>query len=186
MDQSTKQSIREANKKFLMKEYKMFQNKKTLIVALIVPILSLIALTSYKKYILAVGYEIVLPISGYDPRDLLSGHYITYRIEYGISEICSNQYESRIAYVCLEPNKSVNFSVPLSCTKMIEGECNYGQFKAGIEKYFVPEDKAKYLESQIRSKSASIVLSVTRNGRAQVKDLLLDGQPWKDLPIDSQ
>jgi len=164
----------------------MFQNKKNLIVALIVPILSLIALTSYKKYILAVGYEIILPISGYDPRDLLSGHYITYRIEYGISEICSNQYESRIAYVCLEPNKSVNFSVPLSCTKMIEGECNYGQFKAGIEKYFAPEDKAKYLESQIRSKSASIVLSVTRNGRAQVKDLLLDGQPWKDLPIDSQ
>jgi uncharacterized membrane-anchored protein len=63
---------------------------------------------------------------------------------------------------------------------LIRGVCKFSRFEAGIEKYYVSEDKAKHLEDQIRSKSASIVLSITRDGQAQVKDLLVNGQSWKN------
>lgn len=36
--------------------------------------------------------------------------------------------------------------------------------------------RGKHLEGQIRSKTASIVLYITHDGQAQVKDLLVNGQ----------
>ena len=157
----------------------MIQTKRALVIALIFPIVALAALTAYKKYVLSFGEEITLPISGYDPRDLLSGHYLIYQIDYGVDGICSGNSGQRTGYVCLQP-KMFSFSAPEGCSKLIRGTCNYGRFEAGIEKYFVPQDKAKDLEAQVRSKTASIVLSFTHSGQAQVKDLLVDGESWKD------
>lgn len=157
----------------------MMQTKRALIIALMFPILALVSLTAYKKYVLSVGQEIILPISGYDPRDLLSGHYLIYRIDYGVEGICASNSAPQTGFVCLEP-KTFSYSAPQSCSKLIRGVCNNGRFEAGIEKYYVPEDQAKRLEEQIRSKPASIVLSVTQSGEAQVKDLLVNGQSWKN------
>ena len=81
--------------------------------------------------------------------------------------------------VCLSP-KMFSYDVPESCTILIRGTCQNGRFEAGIEKYYVPEDKAKYLEGKVRSMSASIVISVMNDGRTQVKDLLFNGKNWKD------
>lgn len=90
----------------------MIQSKRALIIALIFPIFALAALTTYKKYVLSFGKEIVLPISGYDPRDLLSGHYLIYQIDYGVSGICSRNSGQQTGYVCLEP-KMFSYSAPL-------------------------------------------------------------------------
>ena len=43
-----------------------------------------------------------------------------------------------------------------------------------------PPEEAKRLEGLVQSKNASIVLSVPKNGKAQVKDLLINGLPWRD------
>jgi hypothetical protein len=40
--------------------------------------------------------------------------------------------------------------------------------------------KAKELETLILSNPAEIVLSIPKNGRAQVKDLLINGRPWDE------
>lgn len=157
----------------------MIQTKKALIIALLFPILALMALTAYKKYVLSFGEEIILPISGYDPRDLLSGHYLIYQIDYGVHGVCTSNSGQQAGYVCLAP-KMFSYSPPDGCSKLIRGVCKLNRFEAGIEKYYVPEDKARYLEEQIRSKTASIVLSITRDGQAQVKDLLVNGQSWKN------
>jgi uncharacterized membrane-anchored protein len=157
----------------------MMQTKKMLVMALLFPILALAALTAYREYVFSYGDEVTLPISGYDPRDLLAGHYLTYRIDYGIDGICSPpSAQQTTGFVCLEP-KVFSYSAPKSCSKLIRGVCNYGRFEAGIERYYVPENQAKRLEEQIRAKTASIVLSVTHHGEAQVKDLLVNGQSWK-------
>lgn len=157
----------------------MIQTKKALLLALTFPILALAILTAYRNYVLTFADEVVLPISGYDPRDLLSGHYLIYQIDYGVDGICSGEKTQKSGYVCLSP-KGFSYTPPESCTKLISGVCNRGRFEAGIEKYFVPEEEAKDLEAQVRSKSASIVLSIPSSGQAQVKDLLVNGQSWKD------
>jgi uncharacterized membrane-anchored protein len=158
----------------------VIQSRRLLLFALIFPIAGLAALTAYKKYILSFGQEVVLPISGYDPRDLLSGHYLTYRVDYGLTQDCYSGSMTHDAYVCLD-TKSVSYSYPDGCERLIKGQCRGSRFEAGIEKFYVPEDKAKILEDKVRDKSGSIVLSVTRDGRAQVKDLLIDGKSWRDF-----
>jgi uncharacterized membrane-anchored protein len=157
----------------------MIQTKRALILALIFPILVLAGLSVYRGYVRSTGVEVILPISGYDPRDLLSGHYLIYRIEYGVEGICSGLTgQGTTGYVCLDP-KMFSSSQPLNCSTLIRGICNDGRFEAGIEKYYVPEKQARQLEQQIQSKSASILLSITSTGQAQVKDLMVNGRSWK-------
>jgi len=159
----------------------MIKSQKGVLIALIFPIIALVLLVGYKKYILSFGEEVTLPITGYDPRDLLSGHYLLYRIDYGVKACSRNKYASnKTAYVCLKPKK-FSYSWPEKCKLLIKGSCNRLRFEAGIERYFVPENEAKKLEGLVRDNEASIVLSVLRNGKAQIKDLLIDGKPWRDL-----
>jgi uncharacterized membrane-anchored protein len=155
----------------------MMKNKKALIIALLFPIIVLGTLTAYRQYVFSHGDEVVLPISGYDPRDLLAGHYLTYRIDYGVDGICAAYSPQQTGFVCLAP-KMFSYTEPENCSKLIRGVCNYGRFEAGIERYYVSDDKAKYLEEQVRAKAASIVLSVTPGGQAQVKDVLVNGRSW--------
>jgi uncharacterized membrane-anchored protein len=157
----------------------MIPTKKRLTAALLFPILSLMALAAYKNSVVNFGQEVILPISGYDPRDLLSGHYLIYRIDYGIQGLCSEDFGQYEAHVCLEPLR-YSLTRPEDCAKLIRGVCNSGRFEAGIEKYYVPEERALELEDKVRSKSASIVLALTPGGQAQVKDLLIDGHSWQE------
>jgi len=158
----------------------MIKTKTALFLALLFPFISLILLTAYKASIRASGHEVILPIAGYDPRDLLSGHYLIYRIIYGVDGICASNNEIHTGYVCLDP-KEFSTSAPENCKALIQGVCNYGVFTAGIERFYIPDSHAIVLEQEIRNKSASIVLSVNGTGKALVKDLLIDGRTWKSF-----
>lgn len=156
----------------------MIYSKKILILVLLIPILALAALVAYKKHVLASGKEVILPISGYDPRDILAGHYLIYRVDYPVPNVCANVKTNAFGYICLEPPLFSLQPIP-GCKTMIRGICQYRRFVAGIEKYYIPEDQAAYLDEKIRGKAASIVISVTPAGHAVVKDLLIDGASWK-------
>lgn len=52
---------------------------------------------------------------------------------------------------------------------------------AGLEKYFIPEEQALRLEEIVQSGKASVVLAVSRDGQAMVKDLLINGKRWQDI-----
>ena len=46
------------------------------------PLAVLVAWTGYHTISSRIGTEIILKVAGYDPRDLLSGHYLTYNVVY--------------------------------------------------------------------------------------------------------
>ena len=156
----------------------MMRTKSFLIIALLFPIITLLTLTSYKKHLLESGYVVTLKVSGYDPRDLLSGHYLIYTVDYGMNDLCRNYSTIQSAYICLD-TKTFSVMPDISCKHFIAGTCNYGRFEAGIEKFYIPEEKAVMLDKKIRGKQASIVISVSPGGHAQVKDLLIDGKSWR-------
>ena len=160
----------------------MIKSKKIhVLIALIIPIIALFALAIYKKYNFLTGHEVILPITGYDPRDLLSGYYLTYTVEYDIKQICHDKKyrEDKVAYICLKP-RDFSYTKPYNCDLFIKGVCNKRTFKAGIERYYVPKEHAQRLEKLVRSNKMSIVLSIPKNGDAQVKDLLINGKSWTD------
>jgi uncharacterized membrane-anchored protein len=170
-------------------------NKRHLIFALAFPIIVLAALIIYKQARVMTGKEIILPISGFDPRDILSGHYLVYRIDYGISnrDICNN-YNNNDAFICLKkdyknpdiytsiisPDKDFLDLDDEECFAAIKGKCLDGRFVAGIEKFFIPEGYARLLDRAVRNRQGKIVLSVSSGGSAAIKDLLIDGKSWKE------
>jgi len=175
----------------------MIENPR-LALAVAFPILCLAGLTAYKQVRVMVGTSVVIPIAGFDPRDLLSGHYLTYRLDLGpgSAAICDpGQEQSQRpdeVFVCVVADhgtmtlarRILTYEAPSSgttpgCTVVLRGRCEHGRFLAGIERFYVPEEHAAALDQAVRSQKGAVVVAVDRSGRAAVKDLLIDGRPWR-------
>ncbi len=160
-----------------------------IILSLLFPIVLLGALVAHKQWVLQHGAEIHLPIEGFDPRDLLSGHYLTFRINYGIP-VCINNPEnngssSRLqeypAHVCLAPpGFAFGHTANTECSLFILGNCQGSNFRAGIERFYIPEEYARPLDTEVRNKKGEIILSVSASGTATIKGLLINGTPWQE------
>jgi uncharacterized membrane-anchored protein len=153
----------------------MIQNKKVLMIVLFFPILVLGSIAIQKKISMETGRQVTLPIFGYDPRDLLSGHYLRYTIDYGLPNPCNEKNEGKEGFICLD-TKTFSLLEP-TCQIFVRGACKNFRFTAGIEKYFVSEELARPIEKMVQSKMASIVLSVSSSGKSIIKDMLIDGTP---------
>jgi uncharacterized membrane-anchored protein len=150
------------------------------IIAVIIPVVALAGLVIEKERRMRQGEEIVLPIVGFDPRDLLSGHYLIYQIDYGVKNLCkkvSKQSNNTLGYVLLNPPEFQTYE-PTPGQIFIKGECEHGRFKAGIERFYIPQEHAKILDKAVRGRSGKIKISVFYDGRAQVKDLLISDKSW--------
>ncbi|MBO5039191.1 MAG: GDYXXLXY domain-containing protein [Alphaproteobacteria bacterium] len=98
------------------------------------------------------GREVVVRVQGFDPRDLLSGHYIWYRIDWDKTD-CT-QFESRI------------------CPKLA--------FEWG-GRFYVPENKAQALDKAVRDENntAEMVFSYKEGFKPYALRLLVNGEAWE-------
>ena len=149
-----------------------------LAIALLIPIVALGAMTLLKNHLRQSGVIITLPIEGFDPRDLLSGHYLSYTVDYAAGDCPSN---TDAAAVCIEPERSITAAdaIPTPCTVYIIGSCATGRFEADIERFYIPEAYAGLLDQKVRNKQGALELSVNNNGKAVIRDLLIDGVSWQ-------
>ena len=166
----------------------MNTNKK-LAASLIFPIVCLIGLTVYKAVKAAAGKKIIIPITGYDPRDLLSGHYLTFRLDLNNDNLCDDEYyNSSPVYICLRQSENDEINSNISedaseepgCDAKLMGKCENGIFSAGVERFYIPEEYSAELDKIIRNGVGKIVVSIDKNGKAVIKDLLINGRPWQD------
>lgn len=158
----------------------MKQSSRYVIAALLIPILALGGLVSHKVYRSYSGEIYTLPIHGYDPRDLLSGHYLIYQVDYGVEGVCSETAVIEVvdAQLCLKP-RAFSYTGFSDCEALIEGVCKGRQFTAGIERFYVPQQDASKLEQAVMGRKGSIVLAVGRSGQPVIQDLLIEGVSWK-------
>lgn len=130
-----------------------------------------------------------IPIDGYDPRDILSGHYLIYRLGFNHREHCN--YDRNPVYLCLNPDPSgdelhdreISYLAPFpseDCKAVLKGRCENGRFLAGIERFYIPEEYAGNLDRVVRSGKGKIVVAIDQRGNAAIKDLLINDEPWKD------
>lgn len=158
-------------------------NKTLLIVFLLLPIGVLLFQVTGHEIDRNKGQRVHFLVEGYDPRDILSGHYLTYSVNYQNAGECSDTSgaEERDVILCIQDKQKIprnmRFCEPgqndksCACHLKIKGRCSYKTFTAGIEKYYIPESKAALLDQQIRKEGAIIEVSVTPQGRAYLMDL---------------
>lgn len=154
---------------------------KLFLISLLIPIGALLLLTFFKAYSLSTGLKFILPISGYDPVNPISGHYVTYQVNYGVQVCAEYNKFSNEDCICLKHGEESSHSYISECSKnllkncdaFLRGKCKYGRFEAGIEEYFIPEEKAKDIDAIVRKGKSKIKISVTKDGHGMVEDLIL-------------
>ncbi len=130
------------------------------------------------------GEEVVFPISGFDPRDLLSGNYLVYQVDYGLNDSNGCPASDIAAALCVRPERRIYPAdeLPDSCTLYLKGDCDGSAvFSAGLNRFYIPQENAKRLEKQVLEKRGQIAISLDSRGNAAIRDLLIDGKPWKQM-----
>lgn len=124
-------------------------NKQVLALMLLTPF---VVLTGWSLYYLSFtrqATEVVLPIRGYDPRNLLSGHYIQFQIDWSAADCHQADWN---------------------------GNCPKSEFK-GVDRYYVSETEANRLERKINSGVPSSVVFAYYQGRRPIaKDLIIGNE----------
>ena len=121
--------------------------------ALAFPISFLSAWAYYVNQAIKDAPEITIRAEGYDPRSLISGHYLYLRLNWQDAD----------------------------CTQFEDDLCHPNRFES-IYKYYIPEEVAPVLEKQIQDQKVKVdlVFAYPKNKSPYLKDMLLDGIKWQD------
>ena len=138
-------------------------NKKTLYITLFSPLFCLICWCLFLTCQRQNGTDLTLPIMGYDPRDLLSGHYIQYQIDWDKVD-------------CTQFPKS-------SCPK--QDFCKEARWGKQC-RFYIPEKDANELNQLFLSRNSNnlnfeVVYSYQSGKKAIAKQLLINEQDWKNF-----
>lgn len=146
------------------------------------------------------GYdEYRFQIEGYDPRDLLKGHFLIFRYKWPVGTV--NRFDDssypRTGKVCAcisgeSHNPRVQFD---SCTAQGKPHCAATVEVSGwasgtglqppeaLRQFYIPEQEAPMLEKALRSGKRTFEVSLVPRGRgeAQLKELYIDGMPMAEF-----
>lgn len=173
-------------------------NRRLRMLAALLPVVGLLALVVRSELALK-GAQFRLAITGYDPRDLLAGHFLRYQYELdwqgesscGVHEadalgsatpLRRPQLQSGCC-LCLtrqaEPPASPAVQ-QLTCSEA--RSCDgwlYSEQLQPPHRYYVPEERALELEQALRGRKAAVDIVSSPTGTAAVGELYLDGLPWR-------
>jgi hypothetical protein len=168
--------------------------------AVVLPVLGVLALTAQAEWKVRHGPEWVIPIEGYDPRDLIFGHYLLYRYDFnwqgqsdcgprprppGTSAPQSAPSIQAGCCLCLTrgPKGSTDPAVRQTSCTTARSDCE-GWLRSEVARpplrYFVPERQATVLERSLRTRSAALRLRLS-SGKPAVDELLIDEKPWRQV-----
>lgn len=156
---------------------------RVLLAAILLPVLVLAGWVARLETRARSGKDVWLAVEAYDPRDLLAGHYLTYRVDYGIDPCQGMPSRDEPSCLCLSDEVPARATwsgscsnVPAECT-LVEGRCSWSRFEADIERFYIPEQYTGKLTAI--PPGSRIRVSVQDDGRALVRDFFV-----QDVPLE--
>jgi len=148
--------------------------------AVLVPILVLSGWTLSLGFNRMSGLQLRVRVEGYDPRDLLAGHFTTFALSVDSTLACGGSAEEGRC-LCFGREVGTVFNVPywggacedrpVSCRAFLRGTCPFGRFVTGRERYSIPERLSPVL---LRAPpDASVLLSVDEDGGSLVQGMMV-------------
>ncbi|RYZ71778.1 MAG: hypothetical protein EOP09_04125 [Proteobacteria bacterium] len=160
-------------------------NRETL--AIVGPIIALLIWTLTIAFTYSSGESYRVKIVGYDPVDLLSGHYLRFRYDFGQTPICANRPESATFCACYSVNETNVITSQESylcdkaqkvCKNYIQGVCRAGTFLTGSERYYFPEKYAPVLALVPENSYAEV--KVMSDGKIALQNIFVGESPILD------
>ncbi|MEY4640343.1 MAG: hypothetical protein RLZZ227_337 [Pseudomonadota bacterium] len=172
---------------------------------LLVPMLVLGGMSLLHEYKRNTGTAWTVPILGYDPRDLLSGHYLQFQYAWNFAPgaaagTCSGEECALCTQQAGVLNPEVSLvplaDAPAACASFIAGSVPGADlfFISGatdnLQRYYIPESEADRLQQLLMPNTTdtgleelpqfSLGLRVTSAGRAYIEAMYVDGVPLED------
>ena len=156
---------------------------KLIFAAAVFQILAVIAMLAYAYAPIYFGKEILLQTTLYDPRDMFRGNYVD--LSYEFSNVSGKRDEKRGArddkiYAVLKQDKDGRYKFDKYSFErpnggmFLAGRVDYNTANFGIEAFFMPPKKAQQMERDMMEFNATAVISVMDNGKARIKDIVLE------------
>jgi uncharacterized membrane-anchored protein len=154
--------------------------RRSLLLALALPIVAVALMAARAEHVSRTGRQVRLKIEGYDPRDILSGQYLRYKVAFRWDATGDRCAAAECCYCLNGPENTEPAVARTSCSS--RGTCDSWFPETEMERmarYYIPEGRGAPLERALRDKRAEIVVRISGNGTVVVQELLLDGQPWR-------
>ena len=156
-----------------------------------IPVMGICLFLAHTHYQASTGLVYRVKIKGYDPRDLLHGHYLRYTFDLS-AEILAHKHiylpKAKYCFIYLQNGEHRIEIIPYSdklakCSSVI----NYPKLSKNY-KYFIPETYASDLEKKLRDSNikATVDLIINQNNHFTVGQLYLDDLPWEDVLIKEE
>jgi hypothetical protein len=142
--------------------------------ALLLPIMTFAGLVIRAELLQASGPVFHVAIAGYDPRDLLQGHYMRYRLQWPAGGACDGPR----CCLCLRTSGAHTKVECSSADTACDAQLSSQMVDQGRE-FFIQEDLGPALEQAIHRGRGAIALNLTPNGQVRVHDLFIDGMRYR-------
>ncbi len=153
---------------------------------LIVPVLAVALLMVRAEYNAGQGQMYTVPVDGFDPRDLVYGHYLSIQVDLESLGATRPDGATEGDVFCFQRDGELVRVLQGTKPDMAQESCAsrtpIGNL-VGAKRYLVPEVDALELENRLRDRdvNASVELIIQKNGDVSMGMLFLNGQPWREV-----
>lgn len=150
--------------------------------ALILPLVVLLIMVARAELVRATGRVYDFDITGYDPRDLLRGQFLRFRVAW--NQVPGSSCSGDGCCLCVlrgEPKENPRVSEMTCEARDMCDAVMPLEAARNLHEFFIPEDMGQPLEETIRNRRAAVRLSIPGRGNPLITDLLVDGKPWREV-----
>jgi uncharacterized membrane-anchored protein len=132
-----------------------------------------------------LGDRMKLPVEGFDPRDLISGHYVRFRLtaEREASALLSAEERvrgERLSF-CMEPAGGRLHPVRVrkagdACKPILTGQASAEGVRFGPDRFYVDERRANEVAAVRAGPDTYLLGTIDDGGRVHPIDLVVDGK----------
>lgn len=162
---------------------------KKLLIAVSIPFVLLCLLIIRAEIHINQGQEWQFQVQGYDPRDLLRGHYLQFNLRHDWgSESGRTCSDANDCCLCLTDVGNRVPKVKKTSCETAQTQCDgymRDKFVRGLNRYYIPENQAAHAEKILQdagtNNEAFLSVSINSKGEAQITDMMIQGKSLDEL-----